>query len=416
MEIAPFRGLRYDLGRVGGDDPAGSVTAPPYDVISPEEHRRLLERSPWNITRITLGESPGAAASYRERALLLARWREENVLVREEAPCLYAYTIDYQVPGAGSGGRAAHFIGLIALGKLHELSAGVVLPHEETFPKVVEDRYRLLVETRTHLETIFLLHADPERTLDRLLEEAATGEPVCSVEAKPGEVHALHRIDDAETVARLQRLLAPSRPIIADGHHRYTTSLRYRREAGAAVPGSAWQLMTFANLYADGLSILATHRLVKLAAGCRAGDVIPLLSSRLEPGTAESWDLRVETTGSPPALWRFPDALRASRAGAARTSYGLLHEAVLGDWLAGRVAEGGVRYFKEGTGEVEALERGDGDLLFRLRPVARREFQAVVEAGDVFPHKTTYFYPKLWSGLVLWPLEEPAGRAPSRPA
>ena len=121
---------------------------------------------------------------------------------------------------------------------------------------------------------------------------------------------------------------------------------------------------------------------------------------------AASADFRIETADRTVDV-RFPSALRDSKSGAAATDYGLLEEVVLGDWLHGVVAADGVGYFKEATGEREALERGDGDILFRMRPVEREEFQSVVEGGEVYPHKTTYFYPKLWSGMVLWELAEP---------
>ncbi len=124
-----------------------------------------------------------------------------------------------------------------------------------------------------------------------------------------------------------------------------------------------------------------------------------------EVGDDEANDLRIETATEAVNV-RFPAALREGRVGVGATSYALLENVVLGDWLREHVPEGGVSYYKEGTGEDAALERGDGDVLFRMQPVDREEFQAVVQGGEVYPHKTTYFYPKLWSGLALWRLAE----------
>jgi len=402
MEISPLRGLRFQPA----DGSTSEFTAPPYDVISADEQARLLATSPHNIVRLTLGDEPEGLTPYPERADLLRRWIADGVLVPEESPSFYVYSIEYPVPGAPAGAPRVHFLGLVALGRLHDFSEGMVLPHEQTFPKVVEDRYQLLNATRTHLESIFLLYADREEEVDGLLRGAVDGQPVVQVEAKPREVHALYRLDDADAIRRLQGLFASQRPIIADGHHRYTTSLRFSKEAGANLPGATWQLMTFANLYSSGLSILATHRLVRLADG-DADAALELLRNRLEAASEDDWDLRVETREGE-ALLRFPAALRAARQGVAQTSYGLLHEVVLGEWLAAKLGDDSVAYYKQGTGEDAALARGDGDLLLRLRPVDRDEFQSVVENGEVFPHKTTYFYPKLWSGLVLWPVEDPA--------
>jgi uncharacterized protein (DUF1015 family) len=269
---------------------------------------------------------------------------------------------------------------------------------------VVEDRYQLLKATRTLLESIFLLYADPEKHIDAILQEALSSAPAVQVEAKPGEVHALYQLSELAAES-LRELFVAQRPIIADGHHRYTTSIRFARE-NPSDHAAGWQLMTFANLYGDGLSILATHRLVKLSSGRGTAGALEILRERLEDGSEDSWDLRVETRDEKIPL-RFPEALRQGRQGAGRTDYALLHDVILGDWLKDWTAEDGVRYFKENTGESEALARGEGDILVRLQPVARPEFQSVVEAGEVFPHKTTYFYPKLWSGLLMWPLEAP---------
>ncbi len=408
MEIAPFRGLRYTLA---GGDTAQAVTAPPYDVISPEEHHRLLSASPHNIAHITLGSKPGEASSYEERGELLRRWIEEGVLRTDEEPSFYVNVIDYPVPGSAAPGgqpRRARFVGLIALGKLHPLTNGTVLPHERTFPKVVDDRLRLLDATRANLENIFLLYSDPDREIDRLLEAQAKGSPIVRVEAKPAEIHELYPVTDIAVFIRLIELLGAQRPIIADGHHRYTTSLRFwseRRDQGNAIPGSDWQMMTFANLRGDGLSILATHRLVKLKAFSPA--VLDRLLARFEVRAAGSaHDLQVETRDRKIPV-RFPATVREGKKGVARTSYALVHDVVLGEWLRGEVEEKDIRYFKEGTGESEALARGDGEILFRMKPVDPREFEEVVQGGEVFPHKTTYFYPKLWSGLVLWQMGEP---------
>jgi uncharacterized protein (DUF1015 family) len=432
FEVAPLHGLVYDLGRVNGArlEAARAVMAPPYDVISPEEHSRLLQASPYNITRITLGEAPGSLPRYAERAALLRRWIHDGILRPACDPCIYVYSIDYTrfSPRSSPGGRSAggngnhgpgdaaprvRFVGWTALGKLHPFEDGVVLPHERTFPKVVDDRLRLLEATRTHLESIFLLYSDQTRAIDRLLEAQCAGPPSVEVEARPGEIHRLHAVSDLPVIIRLVDFMSRQRPIIADGHHRYTTALRYVSEAratGLDVPGSGWQLMTFANLHGAGLSILGTHRLVKLAGASspeRVRAALERILGRLERAEGPDAELTVETRDGATGV-RFPAALRDSRRGVARTAYALLHEVVIGEWLGDLIdGESGIRYFKEGTGETEALAKGDGDILFRMKPVGAPEFQEVVEGGEVFPHKTTYFYPKLWSGLVLWPMEEP---------
>jgi len=405
MKVAPLRGLRFDLSAAGADD-AADVTAPPYDVISPDEHRALLERSPCNIAHLTLGSEPGGASSYDERAAILERWIDSGVLARDGEPRFYVYTVDYTVPGTD---QRARMLGFVGLGKLHAFEERVVLPHEQTFAKIVEDRRSLLAATGTHLESIFLLYSDVDGAIDALLEAAASGEPAVRVEAKPGEIHALIPVDDPQATADLAARMEAQRPIIADGHHRYTTSVLHARglaERGEAVPGSDWQLMTFTNLQSPGLAILATHRLLELATGS-AADVLGRLDGRLERTDGDDWDIVAETADTA-VRYRFPEALLASRDGVARTGYAILQDVIVADWLRDLAGdEPRVSYYKEGTGENEALRRGDGDVLFRMRPVDRREFRDVIEGGEVYPHKTTYFYPKLWSGLVLWPVEAP---------
>ena len=401
MEISPFRALRYDRTQVEGG--AAVATAPPYDVISPVEHEALVRRSPWNITALTLGVPGSSTPGYEDRAAKLEEWIAGGVLQEDAEPGFYAYTIDYVLPLCGAETRH-RFLGLLALGKLHAFEDGVVLPHEQTFPKVVDDRRRLLEAPRTHLASIFLLYSDREQRVDAILQECSSGEADIEVEAKPGEYHALHRMSDPTAIAELRELFLSQRPIIADGHHRYTMGLGYRDGAGSGVPGSNWQLMTFANLFSDGLSILATHRLVKLE-GILGGEALERILLHLDEVSGDDWDMRIESSKGSVAV-RFPEAVKNARSGVSRTSYALLQDVVLGEWLKGHVREGGVTYFKESTGENEALQRGDGDLLFRMPPVGRDEFQSVVEGRETFPHKTTYFYPKLWSGLACWRLAD----------
>lgn len=411
FEIAPLRALRFNLEKLGATAPgaADALVAPPYDIIDDAQHAELLSRSPHNITRLTLGEVPGEKEDYAARGKRLLDWKSEGILQEDEQPGFYVYGCEYTIPGSD---QRASFRGLVGLGKLHPFDERVVLPHEKTFPRVVDDRYNLLAATRTHLESIFLLYEDPRKQIDAILEESATGDPVVSVEARPGETHSLWPVHDAGRIESLRDLFRKQRPIIADGHHRYTTAILYRDRDGSnpeTAPGSNWQPMVFGNLVGDGLSILATHRLVQT--GGRAEELVGLLDERLEAVSDDSWEYSVERAGGKVSRYRIPAELKKSRPGVAGTSYAILHQLVLGEWLPGLSGQDPdsveTSFFKEGTGENEALEAGQGDVLFRMRPVSAGEFRSVVDEGEVFPHKTTFFYPKLWSGLTLWSLREP---------
>ncbi len=423
FEIAPFRALRFNPERLprgpGGPPDLNALVAPPYDIISPAEHRSLLARSDHNIVRLTLGERPGEKAAYPERAALLGEWRRDGVLREDPEPALRVYGTEYKVPG--SENRRVSFRGLLALGSLHDFAEKVVHPHEQTFPDVVDDRYRLLEATRTHLETIFLLYSDPKGEVDGLLRQSSAGEPEVRVEARAGEFHSLWSIRDAATVGRLRALFRAQRPIIADGHHRYTTACLYRKKYGqdpARSPGSLWQPMVLANLFGEGLSILATHRLVSL--GGRESEALKVLEAKLAAapeGKPAAYELETRQSRR---RFNIPAELRKARQAqggrVAATDYAFLHDVVLGEWLKPLLARSteadsesaaAIQYFKEGTGERDALRQGRGDVLIRMLPVDRQEFREVVEGGQVFPHKTTFFYPKLWSGLALWSLSEP---------
>ncbi len=402
FQIAPFRALRFAAEVAGRPE---EWVAPPYDIIAPAEHRALLERSPWNIVRLTLGEQPGKKEDYAARAARLIDWKKRGVLREDDSPALWIYGCDYTVPGTS---KRARFRGLATLGRLHAFEERVVLPHERTFPEHVDDRFHLLEATRAHLEPIFLLYEDPDETIDGVLDECSREDPELAVEARPGEVHALWPVRERAAIERLRESFRSQRPIIADGHHRYTTALQYREHVAgdpSRRPGSEWQPMVLGNLVGDGLSILATHRLVN----CRgqADEALLILEQHLEPAGEDDWDYVVETVERT-ERFRIPEEIRESSSGAASSDYGVLESLVLESWLRPALSPDralGVRFFKEGTGEREALERGEGDLLFRMRPVPAGQFRSVVEGGEVFPQKTTFFYPKLWSGLVLWSLE-----------
>ena len=410
FEIAPFRALRF---RAAPGTSVDAQTAPPYDIISSDEHRRLLDRSPHGIVRLTLGDTPGERAHYRERAALLEEWVRQGILVEEARPGLYVYGVDYPVPGQPH--VRLSFRGLLALGAVRDFSEKIVLPHERTFPDVVDDRYRILEAGRTHLEFILLLYSDRERRIDSILQCAAKEGAETEVTAKPQERHFLWPIRDAAAIRELQELFRRQRPIIADGHHRYTTAGLYRkksRDDPKLCAGTDWMPMVLGNLFGEGLSILATHRLVSFAG--KTAEALKILQSRLEPAReGTDAEFQVETAQATLRL-NLPKAVRASRSGVAATDYAILHDVILGDWLKPLLPASGeseasqpIHYFKEGTGEREALRAGKGDILFRMRPVAPDGFLRVVNGGEVFPHKTTFFYPKLWSGMALWRMAEP---------
>jgi uncharacterized protein (DUF1015 family) len=351
--VKPFRALRYA-------EPSERVVAPPYDVISPEERERYLALDPHNIVHLTLPDSE------EEAGRTLARWREEGVLVEDDEPALWALAQDF----TGPDGVARTRTGVVASLKLEPYEARVVLPHERTHAGPKEGRLRLLRATHTELEPIFLLHRG--RTL---LE--GVGEP--TLEATEGGVATrLWRVTDADAIT------APEQLLIADGHHRYETALAFHAEQGT--PESGYMMVVLVGEEQEGLTIFPTHRLAE-----------------------GHWNLLGGPSVDPHEAIAFLEALpRGAAAVAVYTGRDAL--VVTGDdgeldaALVERLASGAVTYTPFADEAIAAVDRGDAGAAFLLRPASLEQVWALAEAGQVMPQKSTYFYPKLLSGLLLHPV------------
>ena len=342
-EIRPFRALRY--GDAAG--PLADLVAPPYDVISPAERERYRARSRYNVVRLTLPDSEEQAA--RD----LGDWRRAGVLVEEAEPAVWWVAQDYVGPDAVARTRE----GLAASLRVEPYETGAVLPHERTHAGPKEGRLRLLRATRTQLEPIFLLY-DAEPPVAR-----PDGPP--DLEAEEGGVATrLWRIPEAEP-----RLDVPL--LIADGHHRYETAVAFSQED----PGATHMLAVLVSARAPGLVVFPTHRLVR-----NLGDV---------PATPLP-DLPEPLPG--PVLYR-------------DGGYALIEtdEEVDAEAVAGLDAEV-VGYAPVAAEAVAAVDRGEADAAFLLRPVGVEQIAARAAAGGVMPQKTTFFYPKLLSGMLFHPV------------
>ena len=261
-EIAPFRGILYDTSRVV----ASQVLAPPYDVIDEAERRELLARDPHNAVRLILPEGEGDA-KYPEAARVLNAWLGDGALRRDERPALYRY---HQVfTSAELGGRSVVRRGFIAAVRLHRFAERIILPHERTLAGPKADRLKLMEATGAHFSQIFTLYSDPAGETDRAFAAAEARQPAVDGTTADGTRHIVWRVDDAETLGRVARALAPRPLYIADGHHRYETMValrdRMRERAGGALdsrsPGEFGTLF-LCNMDDPGLVVLPIHRLV----------------------------------------------------------------------------------------------------------------------------------------------------------
>jgi uncharacterized protein (DUF1015 family) len=356
--VRPFRAVRYDAGRAG---PLAALVAPPYDVITPEQRAELLARSPYNVVRLTLPDSEDEAArTWRD-------WRQGGILVRDEQPALWWLAQDY----VGPDGVARTRGGLVASLRVEPYSAGVVLPHERTHAGPKEGRLRLLRATRVELEPIFLLYEGG-------LEKPA-GEPELEVE-HDGVRNRLWRLAGDPPAE-----LAGAQLLIADGHHRYETALAFHEEDGSEE--TAWMSVVIVPTEQAGLTIFPTHR------------VVEELSS--EVPAAPDGDVRtaLELLSREP---RDRSAAVVYRRGTSATVHGDGGE--LDTELVERYAGHGVSYTPEVEEAVAAVDSGRAEAAFLVRPPTIEQVAAVARSGGTMPQKSTYFYPKLSTGLLFHPL------------
>ena len=408
MKIRAFRGHRYGIGRVSD---VSAVVAPPYDQISPDMQRQLHDMDPANVVRITLP----LQSDYAGARAVLERWIAEGLWAREEWPALYAYHQTYAI-----GGTPITRMGFVALGEVTPYGAGEVLPHERTHAGPKRDRLALLEATGADVGLLFMLVADPQGQLVRLINPG--GAPTAEARDLKGEHHAIWRITDDETIAKVARHLADRPVMIADGHHRYETAVDYATRN----PAAREKLMAFFPLEGPGLTILPNHRLVhdvvdfdvdRFLAGAAAWfDIAPLAAPRAF--RADNRRLAV-VSGEHAFTLRLREEAFARIAWPAGTSrawrelaVSILHEGLLKPLLDITDEKLDARTHVDYTADQEEAVRlarsGKYQAAFLIAPTTPAELQAVVRGGELMPQKSTHFYPKLLDGLVFHRLENTA--------
>lgn len=420
--IEPFRALMFNREIAG--DPA-RVVAPPYDLIGAARQHQLYDRSPYNIVRLEFGREPDR---YGAAEKTFAEWMAAGVLRRPARPAIFQYTQTFNVEG-----RLLHRTGYIARVRLEEFDRGRILPHEKTFPAAKEDRLRLLTALQINTSSIFGLYSGAHFDLDRLRDEVAAREPVIDLVDDLGIRNELRPIDAPNEIAVIQRELEVPRILIADGHHRYETALNYRRARLHENPSSEPQpydytMMTLVACDDPGLVILPTHRVVKsLPANAiesfvqRAREVFNIdeISHRdefrLRLNDCGTGAIGVALKGIPSCLiLRLRDhaAMKAAMPDAAaevrRLDVSILHALVFDRIFGLRADEirkgGNIEYTIEIGGALGAVAQGHADGAFLMNPPTIQDVERVSDAGATMPEKSTYFHPKLLTGLVMNPL------------
>jgi len=444
--VYPFHAYRYNPQAA----PFDRVLTQPYDKISSAQQEKYYAADPHNLIIVEKGRAyPNDSAQnnvYTRAAAVLDNWIAHHVVVQDAVTAFYAYSQEYTVPGSSERRTRRGFIGA---GHLEDYANEVVFRHEHTLSGPKADRLELLRHTRTHTGQLFMLYSDPALRVDTILIEAEeTAKPITEMTDEYGVVHRLWAIADDAWIAAIQKAMADQKLVIADGHHRYETSLNYRNEcrarAGRPLPDAAYErsMMTFVNTQSEGLTILPTHRVVsnlrdfswsavrRYLEPWFATEVFPFTEDAQRAAPQKKFHARLLQAKTHRAIGVYPAAAPGSRAfylltlrpaadlaqilpGVSRLQRQLdvvlLHQGILEPALGvtphAVAAESNLSYEREFSAALEAVDRG-AQLAFLLNPVDVDMVMNVATSGEVMPQKSSDFYPKLLSGITMYRIEE----------
>jgi uncharacterized protein (DUF1015 family) len=418
-DVQPLHALHYALDRVGGLQP---VVAPPYDVIDLEQRAALAARSPYNAVMIDLPEADGDLDSYAHAAHLLSDWQAEEIVVRDPEPALWALAQDYTGPDGGTYTRRGFF----ARVRVEDYGPGRIRPHERTHPGPKEDRLRLTRATRTNLSPIFSLYDDPAGAAWGAVEPYTHGVPWGEATDEDGTNHRLWRIPESGAAEAVAEALRDTELLIADGHHRYETARVYAEERGGE-GGHRYVLMCLVALQDPGLTVFPTHRLLtsltddqRVAlrdAIQRDWEIAEVGVGELQPEAASDGTIRVgylDAHHQRPLMLTLKDPAIADAALPGMPEpYRRLDTAVL-EALVLKGALGmteddishlhGLDYARDTEQARSRVESGDVEAAFFMSPTPVERVRDVAAAGVNMPPKSTYFFPKVLTGMIFNPL------------
>ena len=433
MKIKPFNGYRFDKA-VTGD--AGACIAPPYDVIDPDQQEKLYAQNEFNIARVIKGKKFDSDTEtenvYTRAAAYINDFIEKGALKQDDSPAIYVYSQQFTI-----NDETYRRNGFIALGELEEYG-GAIKPHEKTLAGPKADRLNLMRATGCQIGQIFMMYSDEEKTIDALLDEACEGTALLSTKDEDGVLHELYAITDAAKIEVAQKTMADKNVFIADGHHRYETSVNFMNESGLET--AKYRMMTFINAHNEGLVVLPTHRLVRDLASFdisklltdmsedfdvarmeftdvvdkknKLNDVIDGLKIELETGNHafgmyfNDGAFYVATLKDPAVMEQIaPENSPAWR----KLDVAVLHKAILEKHLgidqAALEAQTNVDYIKDlGDAVMRAIDKvdsGSSQALFLMNTVPPSSVEDVAATGEKMPQKSTFFYPKIFSGLTI---------------
>lgn len=448
-KIVPFKGVLYNAKKVGDFN---RVMAPPYDVISPEFQDKLYQRHPHNIIRLILGKTYPADTlgndRYSRAAADFKKWQEEKVLVGDPKPAIYYYVQVYKL----KDGQRKVRKGFIALAKIEEFGKGGIHPHEKTLAGPKADRLKLMEACNANFSCIFSLYSEPQKTINRLLEDCCIASaPIIDVADDDRVESKVWRIERPDTIKRIADIMSDKPLFIADGHHRYETALNYRnmmREKENGYTGKEafnYVMMYFSNMDDEGMTIMPTHRIIHsiskfnpkafLVNCSHFFDIEEVTWKReIEPKVRKEFYKRMEEKGSKlPSFGLYingmdsyfvltlkekdmmdkvfsgsiPDVFKSLDV---TVLHALILNNILGISSKAQENQENLVYVKGLDEAIEEAKKDGRQLAFLLNPTKIEQVKAVATTGQVMPQKSTYFYPKLLSGLVVNLLEGEAAK------
>ncbi len=415
-EIKPFKAIKYNKEKIKD---LSLVITQPYDKITPEMQEEYYQKSPYNFVRLILGKSEDR---YQESYDNFQKWMKEKILLKEDKPGIFPYTQEFEIYGEKKIRK-----GFIAALKLYNFEEGIVLPHERTHSKPKEDRYRLFMRTKKNYEQVFMLYPDPQNKINSILQQTFSQPPEIEVKDEYGVIHRMWSIYTPAMIKEIVKLMEDKILLIADGHHRYETSLRVKEELKKITNNYTgnecfnYRMVTFVNLYDEGLVILPTHRLFKRINTSFENFVKKAEEYFIIEKTSKSeLPERVKRNSNKHAfgVYRKDDGylfvlkdisimekFLPERSEEYRNlDVSILHSIIVENILeiSKDELEDVIGYERYAENVIEKVDRGKYILGIIMNPTKPEEVQKVAMKKERMPQKSTDFYPKLVSGLVIF--------------
>ncbi len=433
MEIKPFKAYRFNEEVVGN---AGDCIAPPYDVIDEELQENLYKKNDHNIVRIIRGKlkstDDDGSNQYTRAGNFLNRWIEENALKQDDKDSIYAYVQDFDI-----NGQTIRRFSFIAQGKVEPFGK-TVMPHEQTLSGPKVDRLNLQKACNATFGLVYMLYNDPEQVADNIIEKASNNQPLVELVDENGVKHMLFKIDNDSDINAIKDMMADKSVLIADGHHRYTTAVNYYNETKA--PERAYTMLAFSNMDHEGLLVLATHRLVSNLKEFEPNKLMSKLEKNFDITTYDFSGDEEKTTSKHEMLKHMKDERSKGNiafgiytgkdhfsvaslknpqamdeAAPDKSQYwrelnvSVLHKLILEELLGigekQLEAKTNLDYIKDRPEAVDKMiktvDEGKAQAAFFTNPEKLKQIMQVAKQGEIMPQKSTYFYPKVYTGLTI---------------